>query len=389
MTELLYNRDAYMQKFTAKVLSCEETKYDKKSAYAIILDSTCFFPEQGGQDSDFGILRFSDSTVDVLHVSINDNVVTHICSSPVEAGTVVEGQIDWNHRFDLMQQHSGEHLVSGTVHKLFGYDNVGFHLSTREVTLDFNGTFEDEDILKVESIVNQAVYENFATHIFFPSREELALLDYRSKKEISGDIRIVEYPGYDICACCAPHVKMTGEIGMIKIIQYEHFKGGTRVRIKCGNRARLYYEQLLNSAKQISRLNSVKIEDIYSSVEKMSNTVKDLRYNLVGLERELLNLRSCEALKSKYPLVFMNSCDADSAREAVNNMASQNDLYSFVFIGNDENGYRFIMGSSKADCRNMLAELKNDFTIKGGGSETLIQGNITATRQAIEDFFKR
>lgn len=389
MTELLYNIDAYMQTFSAKVLSCEEVKYDKKTAYAVILDSTCFFPEQGGQDSDLGILRCSNKSINVLHASISDNIITHICSEPIDPGMDVEGTIDWTHRFDFMQQHSGEHLVSGTVHKLFGYDNVGFHLSTREVTLDFNGTFEDDDILKVEEIVNRAIYNNITTHIFYPTKEELTNLNYRSKKDIQGDIRIVEYPGYDICACCAPHVKMTGEIGMIKIVQYEHFKGGTRIWIKCGSRARCYFEMLLNTSRRISRLNSVKIEDIYPSVEKMSNSLKDLRYNMIALERELLELKACEALKNKYPLVFMNSCDADSAREAVNIMASKNEMYSFVFIGNDESGYRFLMGSSKHDCRSMLADLKNEFAIKGGGSETLIQGNISATREAIENYFNR
>ena len=388
MTELLYNKDAYIKEFDSIVISCEEMTYDKKKAYAIILESTCFFPEQGGQDSDLGEL-IADEASKVLHVSIKDNVITHVCSKELKAGIKVHGKIDWEHRFDLMQQHSGEHLVSGTVHKLFGYENVGFHLSTREVTLDFNGTFEDSEIQNIENIVNKAIYENFETHIFFPSKDELSRLEYRSKKEILGDVRIVEYPGYDICACCAPHVHRTGEIGMIKIAAYEHFKGGTRVWIRCGSRALSYFDQVLDSAKAISRINSVKIEDISGAVEKLVSTVKDLRYNNIKLERDLLEIYSKAALTDKVPAVFVESCDADSARETVNSMAAASDNYCFVFIGNDEKGYRFLLGSDKKDCRQMLASMKEVFTIKGGGSESLIQGNISASQTEIKEFLAK
>ena len=310
MTELLYYQDAYLKEFEATVLECSPTVFRGREAFDIVLDRTAFFPEQGGQDADSGVIRGTD-TVNVQYVSIKNDIIHHICDKAVSAGTKIMGTIDWEKRFDRMQQHSGEHLVSGTVHRFFGADNVGFHLSEREVTLDFNTTFEEADLDRIEDTVNRAIYENFATVISFPSAEELASIDYRSKKELKGQVRIVEYPGYDICACCAPHVARTGEIGCIRIAAAEHFKGGTRMWIECGGRALRSARALLKDAKSISRITSAKLSEIVPAVNKMNDALKDARFELVRLER--INLAAmAEAVASESnPLLVLESADSD------------------------------------------------------------------------------
>lgn len=390
MTELLYNQDAYIKDFDAKVLSCTPTEYNKSKAFDVVLDRTCFFPEQGGQDSDNGYLVAlseynSDSNIDdnVFHVSIKDDTIHHITSVAFEEGTFVHGCIDWNARYDKMQQHSGEHLFSGTVHRLFGYDNVGFHLSAREVTLDFNGVFTDEELARVEDIVNDAVYLNFAVRVFVPGREELSKIEYRSKKELTGDVRIVEFPGYDICACCAPHVSKTGEIGMIKMISAEHFKGGTRIWIKCGRRALAEFRERLGDCRQISQITSSKISEIVPAVTKLNDSLKAVRFSNIALQRKIIDSLVVEAAGLENPSIFLEEADTDSVREAVNRMVASSKGYCSAYVGNDKDGYRFIIASSTLNCRDRIAELKQRFEIKGGGTPDMVQGTVHATHDEL------
>ena len=403
MTTLLYDRNAYMTEFTASVVACEQTKYSGKDAFDIVLDQTAFFPEQGGQDCDSGKLFLygegkdapcsyndgaeSGDAINILHISIKPDVIHHICDKPVAAGTKVCGKICWEQRFDRMQQHSGEHLVSGTVHRFFGADNVGFHLSAREVTLDFNTTFEEKDIAFIEDTVNRAIYENFETHIFFPSADELKTLDYRSKKELTGQVRIVEYPGYDMCACCAPHVKRTGEIGSIRIVAAEHFKGGTRMWIECGKRSLISARAQLNDARAISRITSAKISEIVPAVEKISDALKDARFKLVKFERDSILSLADEIRAEKNPIIWIDACDQDNLRLGVNTLISGTDGYCSAFCGNDDDGYRFIIASSSKDCRELVNKMKSAFEIRGGGSPDMVQGTIKAKRTEIAVFY--
>lgn len=394
MTELLYYQDAYMKEFEAKVLSCTPIEYNKKNAFDLVLDRTCFFPEQGGQDSDNGYIMTTGvytaageeiigRSNNILHVSIKDNVIHHIISEPFDEGQTVHGSIDWNTRYDRMQQHSGEHLFSGTVHAMFGYDNVGFHLSDREVTLDFNGVFTDDELSAVEDKINNAVYENFAVKIFVPTREELATIEYRSKKELLGDVRIVEFPGYDICACCAPHVSRTGEIGMIKIVAAEHFKGGTRIWIKCGHRALVEFRERLGDCRQISQITSTKIGEIVPAVTKLSDSLKTAKFTNISLQRKIIDSLVSEVSGTVNPCIFLEDADNDSIREAVNKLVASSKGYCSAFIGNDDKGYRFIIGAATDNCRDLITTLKSSFEIKGGGTPDMVQGTIIASRESI------
>ena len=238
MTEKLFYRDSHLKEFTAEVLSCEK----RDGHYEVELDRTAFFPEGGGQYADTGVL----DEMQVCDVQEKDGRIFHIMKDRSErvseyftAGRRVSGRIDWEERFMKMQQHTGEHIVSGLVHARFGYNNVGFHLGSEDCTMDFNGAVTKEELQEIEQEANRAVWKNLPVQVLYPTEEELASMDYRSKIEIEGQIRIVVIPGYDVCACCAPHVNNTGEIGMIKLTGVQRYKGGVRVTMLCGVRALL------------------------------------------------------------------------------------------------------------------------------------------------------
>ena len=418
MYEKLYDENAYAVEFISDVISAYVTTWNEEDVFEFILEKTSFFPEQGGQTSDTGMFYDTDSEneFEVFHAYIKDDTVYHLArlvKKPVETrkrkkteeeeeeidlNSVklpkrVIGRINWDERFDKMQQHSGEHLVSGTVHRLFGYDNVGFSLNSDNVTLDFNGKFKDEDILEIEKTVNRAVFENFKVKVYYPDAEELRKIPYRSKKELVGRIRIVEFPGYDICACCAPHVASTGEIGLIKIVSAEHFKGGTRMSIKCGYRALKDYSSLLESAKGISRLLSVTKEEVLPSVEKLNKDLRDARFELTGYKEKVLDSAFESAVNSSdkdhnNPIMFTSCMDAAIIRKVINNVVGRTNGYCGVFYTGEKEGYSYIIGSNIKDCTILSAALKERFDSKGGGNKTMIQGNVAASEDEIKEFLK-
>ena len=235
MTEKLFYQDSHRSTFTAIVQEVRPSG----NGYEIILDRTAFFPEGGGQSSDTGSL----GGVSVSDVQEIDGKIIHYTDGPLVEGTEVEGCIDWTERFSKMQQHTGEHIVSGLIHKIYGYHNVGFHLGTDSVTLDFNGVVPKEKLHEIEQLANEAVAKNLPVQVLYPTDEELSKISYRSKIEIEGQVRIVVIDGYDVCACCAPHVKQTGEIGLIKLVGMQNYKGGVRISMLCGFRALEDYYQ--------------------------------------------------------------------------------------------------------------------------------------------------
>ena len=394
MNKNLYNSDAYLKEFVSDVVSFRKVIWQKEEVYEIVLDQTCFFPEQGGQTSDTGKLYDMDSSkvYEVFHAYIKDDTVYHLARTATrdnladsiqEAPKKIHGMINFDERFDKMQNHSGEHLVSGTVHRLFGYDNVGFALTKDNCTLDFNGLFKDEDIDIIERTVNRAVFENIEVKILYPTEGELKNIEYRSKKEIEGQVRLVEFPGYDICACCAPHVKRTGEIGLVKIVSAEHFKGGTRMTIRCGYRALSDYGRKLNECRKISQILSVPIDVVSPAVEKLNSDYMKSKYELVGKMNTILSLKAKEVKGDKNPLIFLEESDNNAVRAAVNGMIKENSGICGIFTGNDEKGYSYIIASSGTDCTSVLAMLKEKAQAKGGGSKGMIQGSIPAAENEI------
>ncbi|MCI8418139.1 MAG: alanyl-tRNA editing protein [Lachnospiraceae bacterium] len=381
MTEKLYHKDSHLHTFQAQVLSCEPGK----NGFQVVLNATAFFPEGGGQAADRGML----DSVHVLDVHEKQGIIYHTTDKPLSPDSTVTGVIDWDLRFDRMQQHSGEHLISGLVHQKFGYDNVGFHLGDQEVTLDFNGSLTRENLLEIEWAANQAVAANFPVEVSYPCQEELASLLYRSKIEIQGQVRIVSFPGYDTCACCAPHVNRTGEIGLIKVTHVQSHRGGVRVNILCGLRALKDYREKDASVKEISVLLSAKEALVAEAVSRLKEEQFTTRGRCMALQEKLL-FRELESLPeaSENLSYFFADLDANALREFVNQLMARCEGYCAAFLGNDETGYRYIIGSRTQDIRPLGKALHKAFKGRGGGKPEMIQGSLPATQSQILDFLK-
>ena len=379
MTKKLYDLDAYATEFDAVVASCEKIEENK---YAVILDETLFFPEEGGQSPDKGTIN----GISVLDVQIAKDVVTHTLEQPVQVGDKVHGIIDWKHRFSNMQQHSGEHIFSGLVHKRFGYDNVGFHLSDNIVTMDFNGVLTSDDVAEIEYAVNEVIIKNLPVEVSFPSKEELAALDYRSKIEIEGQVRIVTIPGVDVCACCAPHVKRTGEIGMLKVMTLQNYKGGVRISILCGFRALEAFREKSAVVNAISNTLTSNQEMLPDLVEKMKKSNQDLKYQLAEAKQKLIAVKMAEIpAEQEHVFLFENGLETPVVRNAVNELVASHTGVCGIFVGSDEEGYNFIIGSGSRDCKEIAALLHEKVNARGGGSPQMIQGSVMAKEEVLRE----
>ena len=381
-TVRLYDQDAYATEFEAEVLACEEVEKKEKKVYQIWLDQTLFFPEEGGQSPDMGTI----DGIKVLDVQIKDEVITHTLAAPLAVGTTVKGVVDWKHRFYNMQQHSGEHIFSGIVHNRFGYDNVGFHLSDSIVTMDFNGVITAEDIEEIETEVNQAIIENIPVEVSYPTKEELKVLEYRSKIEIEGQVRIVTIPGYDVCACCAPHVRRPGEIGMLKVMNVQSYKGGVRISILCGFRALEAFRQKADIITELMAQFSTNQEALVENVTKLKNTNQTMKNQLASAKQELMEYKVAAIPEdSENAILFESDLDTPVVRNVVNGLVEQFTGICAVFVGNDESGYQFIVGSKNKDCRAIAAALREKLSARGGGSDKMIQGSVAASQLQIEE----
>lgn len=381
-TVRLYDQGAYATEFEAEVLACEEVEKKEKKVYQVWLDQTLFFPEEGGQSPDMGTI----DGIKVLDVQIKDEVITHTLAAPLAVGTMVKGVVDWKHRFYNMQQHSGEHIFSGIVHNRFGYDNVGFHLSDSIVTMDFNGVITAEDIEEIETEVNQAIIENIPVEVSYPTKEELKVLEYRSKIEIEGQVRIVTIPGYDVCACCAPHVRRTGEIGMLKVMNVQSYKGGVRISILCGFRALEAFRQKADIITELMAQFSTNQEALVENVTKLKNTNQTMKNQLASAKQELMEYKVAAIPEdSENAILFESDLDTPVVRNVVNGLVEKFTGICAVFVGNDESGYQFIVGSKNKDCRAIAAALREKLSARGGGSDKMIQGSVAASQLQIEE----
>ena len=369
MTEKLYDLDAYTTEFTGKVLSCEKSDAGK---FAVVLDKTLFFPEEGGQSPDKGVLGGAN----VLDVQIKDEVITHFTDAPLNEGEEVSGQIDWTHRFSNMQQHSGEHIFSGLVHSRYGYDNVGFHLSDNIVTMDYNGKLTLEQARELEFEANRAIVANLPIKCYYPSSDELAALDYRSKKELTGAVRIVTIPGIDTCACCAPHVRLTGEIGFFKVQSLQKYKGGVRISALCGFRALAEINAKEDVIAEVSDILSCGYADFTENIKKLKNSVMDLKGKLTETGLKLL-LKEAESIPESEEDVFIEAekLDANVCRKVVNMLTEKHAGYCGVFSKDGEKT-TFVVGSRGKDCNELAAKYRAEKGAKCGGTKEMIQGSF-------------
>lgn len=383
MTEKLYYQDSHRKSFTAQVISCEWD--EKKACYGVILDRTVFFPEGGGQYADTGVL----GGVQVEDARERGDEVVHFLKQPLEPGSQVEGCIDYEDRFSKMQQHTGEHIVSGLVHRHFGYDNVGFHLGRELVTMDFNGSLSGEQVRQIEREANGAVAENLPIQVIYPSKEELDALEYRSKKELSGQVRIVIVPGYDVCACCAPHVERTGEIGLIKLVDAVKYKGGTRVTMVCGFRALRDYQQKEDSVREISHLLSAKPGEVAEAVKRLQGENQQWKEKLARMQNAYLDRKLGEIGEgADLVLLFEEELDKNAARRFVDAGMRRCSGICAAFLGNDTAGYHYIIGSQSVDLKTFLKEFHGAFAGKGGGKGEMVQGTVMGEKEALERYFR-
>ena len=380
MTEKLFYKDSHLAEFTATVQSCEqEEKY-----YKVVLDRTAFFSEGGGQSADTGIL----DGVKVFDVQEKDGILYHMTEKPLKIGKTVEGKIDWDERFSKMQQHSGEHIVSGLIHQKYGYNNVGFHLGQDAVTMDFDGVITKEQLKEIEFLANEGVAKNLDILVDYPTEEELDKITYRSKIEIEGQIRIVTIEGYDVCACCAPHVKKTGEIGLIKLTNVQNYKGGVRITMLCGFRALADYNEKETSVRKVSILMSSKENEIAEAVEQLKEEKAQLKNEIALLQGKLLRSKASQIAEGQEMVcLFEPELEGNAPRELANLLLEKNIKICGIFFGNDNEGYRYVVGSRSVDTRPIAKCLNEKFSGRGGGKPEMVQGSLKGMENEIYQFF--
>ncbi|MBQ3500953.1 MAG: hypothetical protein IJA70_05985 [Oscillospiraceae bacterium] len=377
-TKRLFDENAYMTEFSAAVLSCSESE----KGFDIVLDKTAFFPEGGGQFPDSGTLNGTE----ILDVQEDkEGIIHHFAEKPISEGETVFGKIDWRRRFDFMQQHSGEHIFSGIAHSKFGATNVGFHLGLEETTIDLDVPLNDEQVSEIETAANNAVFENAPFEISYPSEEELEVLPYRSKKKLSGKIRIVTVPGYDICACCGTHVRTAGEIGIIKVTSFQNYKGGTRLFMLCGKRAFLDYQSKNRDVVKVTNSLSVKPNELCLAVKRLENEITEHKIYEAGLKKELFSLKAERLGTGEKICVFESGMTPDELRRFCLTL-SENFRIAAVFNGTDGD-YKYAVSSKSENCTPIAKEINSKFSGRGGGKPELVQGSCSGNRAEIEEFF--
>ena len=380
-TDQLYYRNGYLKTFTARVVSCTPAG----EHFAVVLDDTAFYPEGGGQACDLGTL----DNVAVLDVQEAGGSIVHTCAAPLEAGKTVTGCIQWERRFDLMQQHTGEHIVSGIVHKLFGHQNSGFHIGADMVQVDFDGPIPAEMLSQIELQANQAVWENLPVNCYIPSAEALPNVIYRTKRPLPWPVRIVEVPGYDSCACCGIHVANTGEIGLIKLFSCVKFHQGVRIEMACGKRALEYMNKIYEQNKQVSQLFSAKPLETAAAAKQFSETLSAEKYRAVALEKQIFRYIAQSYVNQKNVLHRQPDLSPATVRELAEAIADHCTGIAAVFSPAGETAMNFCLFSKCEDVKSLGTALTGAFSGRGGGKNGCFQGTLQATESAITDFFDR
>ena len=378
-TRKLYYEDSFLKSFSGRVLTCEE----KNGEYYVTLDRTAFYPEGGGQAGDTGLL----GNVRVLDTQEQGETVVHICDGPLETGSTQEGTIDWEPRFYRMQQHSGEHIVSGILHRIYGCHNTGFHMGADVTTIDFDAVIPPDMLPRVEQEANQAVYADIPFHIWIPTPEELPSVNYRTKRALSWPVRIVEIPGYDTCACCGTHVKTTGTIGLIKIFSAVPFRGGTRIEMACGRRALEILNAAYDQNKQVSQAFSAKMNETGAAAARINEILEADKFKIVGLQMKIYDYMAGEYAGKGDCLCFQKDLDGIGLRELCQRITAVCGGRAAVFSGADGEGYGYCLGVKEGDLRAFNREMNSALNGRGGGKPLFQQGRVSASEAEIRRFF--
>lgn len=376
MTERLYDIDSHIKEFEATVTDC----FFSEDKFAVVLDKTAFFPGGGGQEHDEGEIDGEK----ILDIYEKDGIIYHIVSSEKKKGQKITGKLDYDKRFKNMQNHSGEHLVTGLIHNMYGFDNVGFHMGSDCITLDINGELSDIQLKEIEILSNKVIYENVNIFISYPGDDELGKIEYRSKLDLKENVRIVTIEGYDKCACCAPHVMKTGEIGIIKIIGSEKLKGKMRISMLSGSDALNDYQKKFDNAHNISVLLSIKPNETYETVKKIYNELNDKNFEIVGLKRELFTLKYKDMKKEGNIVVFEDNISINELIYIANLLSENNDGYISLLSELKTGGFSYVIKHKSINLREKIKEINALLNGRGGGKEEMVQGFFAADKKDIE-----
>ena len=377
VTKRLYD-DGHIREFDAVVIACVACE----KGFLIELDQTAFFPNGGGQLADEGTIN----GIIVRDVNEDQGRIFHLVDTEIQVGQNVHGIINWNLRFSRMQNHTGEHIVCGVAHSLFGYENTGFHMGTFGITADLSGPLTEEQVRKIEYIANKAVFDNVEVTCFYPDENEINTLEYRSKLELTEDVRLVRIEGYDLCACCAPHVKRTGEVGIIKILSHQSHRGGTRLLLKCGFDALEDYCNRCASISAISASLCAKENEVAEAVERLKEEKAKLDYRIEQMNKEktLKYIKRFKATDANV-CVFTDDLDADGLRETVNAGKLLCNGIVAVFVQSDD-GYKYCLGSNTVNLSAFAKQFNTALGGRGGGKPEMIQGSVKASKDEILEF---
>lgn len=377
-TERLYYQDAYLTEADATVLSCAQ----EAGGWLVTLDRTVFYPTGGGQPCDLGTL----GDTEVSDVCEKGGQLLHLCSRPVEPGQRVHLRIDRDRRFTFMQQHSAEHIVSGTIHTLYGLNNVGFHMGSHAVTIDFDGELNEAQLREITKRANRIIWENLPIRCFFPSTDALQSYKYRSKKELTDKVRLVSIPGTDLCACCGLHVAHTGRIGMIRLNNPVRFRGGTRMELLCSQALADYYDVLATQATSVSAQLSAKPEALAAAVARLCEERASEAQKAAALEQKLFSLRARQLTGQDSVVLFEENLSPDGLRRFADILLRHGVLRCAVFSGENDT-WRYALGTQSDDLRETVRQLNASFQGRGGGKPHFVQGSLRGSREALESFF--
>lgn len=375
----LYYEDPHIREFTACVVSCEPSE----KGWRVMLSATAFYPEGGGQACDLGTL----GSARVLDVREEGEQVVHLCDSPLEVGVQVSGRIDWQRRFDLMQQHTGEHILSGLIFEKYGYHNIGFHVGKVAMEVDFDGPIPADVLQELEMAANQAVWEDIPLRCWYPAPEELPNVFYRTKRALPWPVRIVQIPGYDSCACCGVHVKRTGEVGLIKILSCTKFHEGIRLEMLCGRRAYDYMCRVYNENRQVSQIFSAKPLETGAAAQKAAQDLTQEKLLTGSLRSRIFAGIAAQSAGKENVLHFEPALAPGQVRQLAEAIAAVCTGTAAVFSGTDETGYTLCLVSQNRDVRALGAQACQALQGRGGGKPGAFQGSFRTSKEEIEAFF--
>ncbi len=377
-TRKLFYEDPHQKEFTAKVLSCDKTE----KGWEILLDQTAFYPEGGGQACDIGFL----SDAQVLDVQERGEDIVHYCNAPLTVGSEVAGRIDWARRFDLMQQHTGEHIVSGIIHRRYGFHNTGFHAGTDGMEVDFDGVIPQEDLAWIEAEANKLVWANLPVKCWYPSPEELPAIPYRTKKELPWPVRIVDIQGVDLCACCGVHTAFTGEVGLVKLTSCVKLRGGVRIVMRCGGRALRHVQEIYEQNRRISQQLSAQLHETADAVKKLGDALAEEKLRSNELQKEIFNHIADGYANCENVLHFADNLTSVQIRELADVIAGKVRGFAAVFSGTG-NCYSYCLATRNGDLRELGKAMNSALQGRGGGKPNFQQGSVQTQKTHIEAFF--